>query len=68
MTKRVLLTSILLIVFLNSLPAIDAWIRINQLGYYPEGLKKAVFISTTEINFTKFTIHDVLTNEQHAEL
>lgn len=68
MTKRVLLTSILLIALLHSLPAIDAWIRINQLGYYPEGLKKAVFISTTDIKLTKFTIHDVLTNEQLAEL
>ncbi|MDD3319988.1 MAG: glycoside hydrolase family 9 protein [Paludibacter sp.] len=45
---------------------IDAWIRINQLGYLPSAQKKAVFISKTPRALTQFSIHDALTNEELA--
>lgn len=45
---------------------IDAWIRINQLGYSPHAQKKAIFISETQLNLTQFSIHDALTNEELA--
>jgi hypothetical protein len=43
---------------------IDAWIRINQLGYLPNAQKKAVFISESPQTITQFSIHDALTNQQ----
>lgn len=52
----------------TSVYCIDAWIRINQLGYLPYGPKKAVFLSETPQKITRFGIYDVLTNEKLAEL
>ena len=46
--------------------AIDAWIRINQLGYLPNAPKKAVFISETPQSIKQFSIHDALTNKELA--
>jgi peptidoglycan/xylan/chitin deacetylase (PgdA/CDA1 family) len=46
--------------------AIDAWIRINQLGYLPNAPKKAVFISETPQVIKQFSIHDALTNKELA--
>src|SRR5665647_3020629 len=68
MTKRIALT--LLSTFCISILSygIDAWIRINQLGYLPDAHKKAVFISETAQTISRFTIHDALTNEKLAEL
>ncbi|MDD4969360.1 MAG: glycoside hydrolase family 9 protein [Paludibacter sp.] len=43
---------------------IDAWIRINQLGYLPNTQKKAILLSEAPLNITVFTIHDALTNEE----
>jgi len=42
---------------------IDAWIRINQLGYLPQAQKKAVLLSEAPQTITQFTIHDALTNQ-----
>ena len=64
MSKRIvfLLLSILCISMYSY--GIDAWIRINQLGYLPASQKKAVFISETPRTITQFSIHDALTNEE----
>jgi len=43
---------------------IDAWIRINQLGYLPNTQKKAILLSEAPLSLTRFTIHDALTNEE----
>ena len=43
---------------------IDAWIRINQLGYLPNDQKKATLISESEITIKQFTIYDALTNQE----
>jgi peptidoglycan/xylan/chitin deacetylase (PgdA/CDA1 family) len=43
---------------------VDAWIRINQLGYLPNAQKKAILISESFQQIKQFTIHDALTNEE----
>lgn len=43
---------------------IDAWIRINQLGYLPDTQKKAVLLSESPLLVNQFSIHDALTNEE----
>ncbi|MBN1819441.1 MAG: glycoside hydrolase family 9 protein [Prolixibacteraceae bacterium] len=42
----------------------NSWIRINQLGYLPESVKVAVFISEEKIILTEFTIQDQQTGEE----
>ena len=43
---------------------IDAWIRINQLGYLPNAQKKAILISESALVIKQFTIYDALTNQE----
>ncbi len=47
--------------------SLDAFIRINQLGYTPNGIKKAIFISESKIAIKGFSIHDALTDEKLAD-
>lgn len=68
MIKKIFLTCLLLLNSIFFTYAVDAWIRINQVGYMPDGEKKAVLISESALNIDNFTIHDVLTNEKLAEL
>ncbi|MEI8085057.1 MAG: glycoside hydrolase family 9 protein [Paludibacter sp.] len=68
MTKRILLIFFSVFCISTLSYGVDAWIRINQLGYLPNAHKKAVFISETVNQLSKFTIHDALTNEQLVEL
>lgn len=67
MIKKIFLTYILLLNAIFSVFSLDAWIRINQLGYVPNGLKNAVLISETPLKFTSFSVHDALTNELIAD-
>jgi len=48
--------------------SIDAWIRINQLGYLPNAAKKAVLLSESDQDIKQFSIHDALTNEEMVVL
>jgi endoglucanase len=48
MRTRLLFISILFSTF-DSLYAGDSWVRINQLGYLPDAVKVAVFISEEDI-------------------
>lgn len=48
--------------------SLDSFIRINQLGYTPNGLKKAILISESEISVSSFSIHDALTHLKLKEL
>lgn len=42
----------------------DSWIRINQMGYFPESVKVAVFISNGNKNFTSdFKVKDAKSNK-----
>lgn len=68
MIKRIIFTFLALTFAGIPVLAIDAWIRINQLGYLPDAPKKAVYISETTVTVKQFTIHDALTNKVLAEL
>ncbi|WP_439882076.1 glycoside hydrolase family 9 protein [Pontibacter sp. MBLB2868] len=41
----------------------QAWIRINQLGYTPEGIKVAVWASKVDQRIRKFELRDAATNK-----
>jgi endoglucanase len=59
--RRTKLTIALLIIVL--LPAgAQSWIRINQLGYLPNTVKVAVYISQNPGTGPGFTVHDALTD------
>ncbi len=45
-----------------TLQAVEA-VRINQLGYLPESLKVAVFLSSKETDIPVFTVHESLSGE-----
>jgi peptidoglycan/xylan/chitin deacetylase (PgdA/CDA1 family) len=63
--KKKLFLSFLFIFCISMLSyGVDGWIRINQLGYLPNGSKKAVFISESPLQLKQFSIHDALTNEE----
>lgn len=67
MTKKIFLTCILILNSIFSAFSLDAWIRVNQLGYTPDAIKKAILVSESSLNFKSFSIHDALTNEKLAE-
>jgi len=68
MSKRLISVLISIFALSNFTFGIDAWIRINQLGYLPFSQKKAVFISESVQSITQFSIHDALTNEKLIDL
>ncbi|OIP84188.1 MAG: hypothetical protein AUK44_03360 [Porphyromonadaceae bacterium CG2_30_38_12] len=47
--------------------ALDSYIRINQLGYTPHSLKRAVLLSESDVSVTRFSVHDALTYEKLGE-
>lgn len=65
MTKKIFLACILVINSYFSAFALDAWIRINQLGYTPDGIK-AVLVSESALDFKKFRRYTMpLPTEDH---
>lgn len=59
-------TSILIIILTCltlKLFSADAWIRINQLGYLPYSVKRAVFIAKEPVDISSFALHHALTDE-----
>ncbi|MBQ8501093.1 MAG: hypothetical protein IJ494_02135, partial [Bacteroides sp.] len=54
-------------VFILSLVTIplqaDEWIRINQLGYLPQSIKVAVFMSEEGTNVKEYALVDAFTGE-----
>ncbi|MCK7540393.1 MAG: hypothetical protein MZV63_60620 [Marinilabiliales bacterium] len=58
--KPLLLLSIL---SLSVIVSGQGWIRINQLGYLPESVKVAVFISTRNEKLSSFSLNDALTGK-----
>ncbi|HUW91532.1 MAG TPA: cellulase N-terminal Ig-like domain-containing protein, partial [Bacteroidales bacterium] len=40
----------------------QSWIRINQLGYLPESVKVAVFISESANDISSFRVCDAITD------
>lgn len=47
--------------------SLDTFIRINQLGYLPKGIKKAVLLSESGMVLKNFSVYDALTDELIAE-
>ncbi len=39
-------------------------VRVNQLGYLPQSIKVAVFLSDENVNLKKFTLHEALTGKE----
>ena len=56
-----------LIIFLSfishSQPQLNAWIRINQLGYVPNGIKVAVWCSKDQYSISNWQLVDAKTNK-----
>ena len=68
MIKRIVFVFLSIFCFSAYAYSIDAWIRINQLGYLPNAPKKAVFMSESAHNVTQFSIYAALTNKELATL
>jgi len=64
MIKRIALAFLYTFCISMSTYGIDAWIRINQLGYLPNSPKKAILLSEAPLSIDKFSIYDALTNEE----
>lgn len=67
MIKKTFLTCVLFVICFFEAYPLDAWIRINQLGYLPNSNKKAVLISESPLKINNFSIYDALTNEKIAD-
>ncbi|MBK8041348.1 MAG: glycoside hydrolase family 9 protein [Haliscomenobacter sp.] len=57
------------VVLLGALPLMgagqsNAWVRINQMGYLPEGIKVAVLGSQRPMEVSYFSLHDALTEKE----
>lgn len=64
MRKRIVLLFLSFFCISMCTYGIDAWIRINQLGYLPNAQKKAVLISKSPLAIKQFAIYDALTNQE----
>ena len=64
MRKRIILIFLSFFCISMFTYGIDAWIRINQLGYLPNAQKKAILISESALVIKQFTIYDALTNQE----
>lgn len=62
-TKLLWMLVIAMILKVSVLTAENQVIRINQLGYLPQSVKVAVFLSDEPANIKKFTLHNALTDE-----
>jgi len=56
-------TAIILFAFTSAQEEAKSWIRINQLGYQPNGIKVAVWCSKEKKNIRKWELVDVVTNK-----
>lgn len=62
MQKKFICSLFLMILVLPGMA--QSWIRINQLGYLPNSVKVAVFISTMPQKSEEFRIHDAITDKE----
>ena len=61
MKKAIIITGFFLLI-ISAAKAVDI-IRINQLGYLPNSVKVAVFLSSEEKEISTFTVHDVISDK-----
>ena len=66
MRKRIVLVFMMIFCISYFSFGIDAWIRINNLGYLPYSIKNALLISESPQTIKEFSIHDALTNKELA--
>lgn len=67
MTKKTIISGIIAcLIPLHQAFSLDAWLRVNQLGYQKDAAKKAIIVSESPLAVTEFSIFDVLTNEEQA--
>ncbi len=67
MSKRLLFFFSAVFCVFSQAFSLDAFIRINQLGYMPNSIKRAVLISESKISLKSFSIYDALTDEKLAD-
>lgn len=53
-----------MMLFSASMAFAGQWVRINQLGYLPQSIKVAVFISEEPVNLSKFQLIDAKTGKK----
>lgn len=63
MRKWLCIFSIILFAFIPKQELLRSWIRINQLGYTPEGIKVAVWCSKESIRVRTFQLVDAVTKK-----
>jgi len=63
--KRFILSFSLILFFtsFHKFPQTTAWIRINQLGYTPNGIKAAVYCSKEQLTIDNWQLKDANTNQ-----
>jgi endoglucanase len=52
------------LLFISNEVAGNQVVRVNQLGYLPQSVKVAVFLSDENVNLKKFTLHEALTGKE----
>ncbi len=67
MSKRLLFFFVALFCLSIQAFSLDAFIRINQLGYTPNSIKRAILISESKIAIKSFSLHDALTDQKLAD-
>src|SRR5262245_41803685 len=63
MKKWMVAFSFLLLAFVERKDTVSAWIRINQLGYQPGGIKVAVWCSKESIGIQQFELVNALSKQ-----
>ncbi|MGE0018026.1 MAG: glycoside hydrolase family 9 protein [Draconibacterium sp.] len=61
-TNFLALTVLMVVTFVSKTNAVEV-IRVNQLGYLPQSVKVAVFISSEKTDVKEFTVHQALTGK-----
>jgi len=61
--RKKMFIKIFFLYFLSSLSIAQSWIRVNQLGYKPESIKIAIFLSKEFFEVDNFDLVDAITDE-----
>ena len=61
--QRIAFILLLLYTSVSNALSADAWIRINQLGYLPGSVKRAVFLGKDTMEVSSFSLHQALTDQ-----
>jgi len=67
MLRKLLMVFLVLLCVSVRAFSLDAYIRVNQLGYTPNSIKRAILISESKLFLKSFSIHDALTDQKLAD-